>query len=115
VGREIAELDRVLRRLAVDAQWLRACIDRWTPRAPSDKDRAEVERANAETVQECWVMRRHTNTFEPALCVTSLGGLLDEERPVCRWVYDFARRMGRLPGAEECQRHAAGQTVRVGA
>lgn len=113
VSREITQLDQVLRRMSVDAQWLRAFTDRWLPHAPTDRDRREVEKVNTETVPECWVMRRHTDTFEPALCTTSLGGLLDEERPVCRWVYDFARRMGRLPGAEECQRHAAGQKVRV--
>ena len=113
VAAEITQLDGVLRRMSVDAQWLRSFVDRWQPHAPTDRDRREVERVNAETVPECWVMRRHTDTFEPALCTSSLGGLLDGERPVCRWVYDFARRLGRLPGAEECQRHAAGQKVRV--
>lgn len=112
---EIRQLDKVLNRLAADHLWLVGFVDRWTPRHPTDKDRREVDRLNGEQVEECWWMRRHADTFEAALCTTNLGGLLDQERPIGRWVYDFARRQGRLPSAEECQRHAAGQTVRVGA
>jgi len=113
VAAEIKELDRLLRRLEVDALRLRSLIGRYQPRTATAKDQVEVDRQNAEPLPECFWMRRCANTFEPALCTSNLGGLLDVERPVCRWVYDFARRMGRLPGAEECQRHAAGQKVRV--
>lgn len=115
VAAEIRQLDRVLNRLHADALWLARLVDRWTPHAPTSRDLADVARANSEPVPECWLMRRHTDTFEPAHCATTIGGLLDTERHVCRWVYDFARRQGRLPTPEECQRHAAGQTVRVGA
>lgn len=112
---EIRQLDQVLRRLGADAMWLAGFVSRQTPRAPSDKDRREVERTNSAEVAECWWMRKHTDTFEPALCTSNLGGMLDQERPVCRWVYDFARSRERMPTAEECQRHASGQIVRVGA
>src|SRR5690606_21747307 len=85
VGAEIAQLDRVLRRMATDALWLRGLVDRHLPRQASARDQAEVDRLNAEPVPECAVMRRHTNTFEPALCSTTLGGLLDTGTMVCRW------------------------------
>lgn len=58
----------------------------------------------------CWVMAR-IGVHEPMHRTSTLGGLLDVERPLGRWAYDFAREVGRLPTADECQTHAEGHAV----
>ena len=111
---KLAQVEKLRHQVCRDLRILALMLAAEAPRAATDKQRREVARVNAEPLPECWWMRRHTDTFEVALCTTNLGGLLDDERPIGRWVYDFARRNDRLPTVQECQRHAAGQTVRVG-
>lgn len=48
---------------------------------------------------------------------TTFAGVLehpwDEERPVCRWVYDFTRRHRRVPSSDELREYLARGSVRV--
>lgn len=64
----------------------------------------------------CWAMAR-VGGWEPVHRVTDLADILDrpldEPRPLGRWAYDFARRVGRLPSIEECRRRRDGRKVMV--
>lgn len=66
----------------------------------------------------CWAMAR-IGAWEPVHRTTNLADILahplDEPRPLGRWAYDFARRQGRLPTADECRRHRDGKKVMVAA
>lgn len=44
---------------------------------------------------------------------TDLGGLLDERRDVCKWVYQFHQDHKRLPTATEAQTYLDRQVVRL--
>ena len=44
---------------------------------------------------------------------TDLGGLLDEPREVCKWVYSFHQDNRRLPTAKEAQTYLERQVVRM--
>jgi hypothetical protein len=69
-----------------------------------------VDTANAEV--GCWVLAR-VGHHEPTYATSTLNGLLDVERPVGRWAYDFAREVGRLPTLDECEQRAVRRTVRL--
>lgn len=62
---------------------------------------------------ECAHTRATVDAFEPVHCVSDCGGILPEPRPVCRWVYDFARSRGRLPSTSEMDLHQRGKMVRL--
>lgn len=58
----------------------------------------------------CTLMAR-IGVTEPVHARTTLDGLLPTPTPVGRWVYDFARTIGRLPTADEMRAHADGRRV----
>ena len=109
----LANLDKLVKQLTHTAHLARLIVEAEVPKAPTDRQRREVEKENREQVEECAIMRRLADDFEVTLCTSDLGGLLPEPLPVCRWVYDFARSKGRLPSKQEAKQHALGQRVMV--
>lgn len=98
---DIDQMDRALREIGRYALVLRRIVESWTPHAPTDRDKRDVERANDPT-PECALCRMHANVHEPV-----------HRSGRCRWCYDFAKRIGRVPAKEELQRHHDGLQVRV--
>ena len=106
VAREIAQLDDVLRRMSVDAQWLRSFVDRWQPHAPTDRDRREVEQANDghdPLCQHCTDHRRPGDA-QPVHRTGTVNGNLPLSMGLCRWCYDRVRTDGRLPSGDRLER-----------
>lgn len=110
--RQLAELDRIVRQLAKDAALLEVIVASQTPRAPTDKQRRQVDRAN-NAEPECRHCRDHANRYEPYRTVTDVDGILPAEVPLCRWHTDFIRRTGRPATKTETERHAQGRTIRL--
>lgn len=110
---QLAHLEALTKQATRTLHLLRLIVEAEVPKAPTDRQRREVEKENREQVEECAIMRRLADDFEVTLCTSDLGGLLPEPLPVCRWVYDFARSKGRLPSKQEAKQHALGQRVMV--
>lgn len=91
--------------VATAAYELRRIVAAWTPRRPTDRDRREVTTSNA--ADECALTREALGLWARPYRTSNLHGLLPDPQPVCRWAYDFARRMGRLPTPMEWKRHAS--------
>ena len=110
---EIRQLDQVLRRLSADAQWLAGFVSRQTPRAPSDRDRRDVERANSAPAEDC---EHHTaaGLFEHGEHTGTVGGNLDLPMRLCGFCYREVYRKGRLPRGEVLHdRHLTGKDPRT--
>ena len=103
VAREIAQLDDVLRRMSVDAQWLRSFVDRWQPHAPTDRDRRDVEKVNEGPDPLCEHCTPHLPSgsihVERPLTVnpTTVKGNLPTPMMLGRWCYDVVCDTGELP------------------
>ena len=85
-------------------------------------DRYEELRSTADVpdAPQCWVAEHHRLPWDDSWSpdkTTRFEGVLDpawpEERRVCRWVYDFARKHKRIPTREECLQYLARGVVRV--
>lgn len=100
-ARDLTELDKRLRRLEVDTEWVAQFVRGYGGRAPTAKDLREVAAAN-HAEPECELCRDLCARHEP---VHRLGR--------CRWCYEFQRRNGRDASAAELDRHHAGLQVRV--
>ena len=98
VAAEIAALDSVLRRMSVDAQWLRSFVDRWQPHAPTDRDRREVEKAN--TPEDGCEHHAAATIYEPASHVGTVAGNLNVPMRLCDFCYREVYRKGVLPRGE---------------
>lgn len=98
--------DRVIR----DLHMLRRVIEAEVPRAPTDKQRREVERANTEDPDrgQCEHCTRHrpTGTAEDIHRTGNVSGNLPEPLGLCRFCYETARSRGRLPSMEEIRLNA---------
>lgn len=112
-ARDLAAADQLEKQLYRTVHLLRLIYEKQIPKAPTDKQRRDVERANSEPMEECSIMRELTNTFEPALCRSDCGGILPAEALVGRWAYDFMRSKGRRPTKREATAHANGRRVMV--
>lgn len=122
--RDLAVLDDALRKLDAQTQFplsregwicthartLWRVTSAWTPHAPSDKQRTELTRTNE---PECVHTRATVAKYEPVHRTSDCGGVLPEPLPLCRFVYDFTRREGRLPTPAEMDRHHQGRTIRL--
>lgn len=126
VTADIGTLDAALRRLLADCTRLATgdtdtkttgritsdtatvwrLVLAWTPRPPTSRQRAEVERSQA-GAPECSYTRDVLNIHEPAYRTTDLGGLLPEPQPVGRWVWERSKVLGRLPSPNEMRRWAS--------
>lgn len=105
VAAEIRQLDQVLRRMAVDALWLRGLVDRWTPHAPTQRDLADVEAANtAETLCQHCTDHRRPGDAQPVHRTGTVNGNLPHPMALCRWCYDRVRTDGRLPSGDRLER-----------
>jgi hypothetical protein len=92
--------DRVIR----DLHMLRRVIEAEVPRAPTDKQRREVERANTEDPDRfCEHCTRHrpTGMAEDVYRTGTVSGNLPEPMALCRFCYDRVIRKGRLPALDE--------------
>lgn len=105
-ARELADLDRTMRRIEADLAWLVAFTARHTPRPPSDRDRREVERANTtpDPLCEHCTPHRRPGFAEPVHRTGTVAGNLRHTMGLCRWCYDRVRNTGRLPTGEELER-----------
>ncbi len=113
VAREIAQLDDVLRRMSVDAQWLRSFVDRWQPHAPTDRDRREVEKAN--TPDDGCEHHAAAGIFEHAeRGPSTVAGNLALPMRLCNYCYQEVYRKGVLPRGEQLDReHRLGKPLGV--
>lgn len=99
VAAEIRQLDQVLRRMAVDALWLRGLVDRWTPHAPTQRDLREVERINT-PANDC---EHHTaaGIYEEATRPSgTVAGNLPHPMRLCEFCWWQVYRKGTLPRAD---------------
>lgn len=80
----------------------RLCVA-WTPKAATPSQRRVADQT-APHGDECRLSRDMLGIHVRAYRTTTLGGLLPEPEPVGRWVYDQARRAGRLPTPTELRR-----------
>lgn len=105
-ARELADLDRTMRRLEADLAWLVAFTARHTPRPPSDRDRREVERANTtpDPLCEHCTPHRRSGDAQPVHRTGTVNGNLPLPMALCRWCYDRVRTDGRLPSGDRLER-----------
>lgn len=106
-----ALLDSALAALVAQSYTLLRLTQAWTPRTPSAKDRAEVERVNRG--DDGCAHHAAWGTWEPVHCTGTAGGVLEVALPLCRWCWDRTRTDGRLPSADRMQRRADGRADRV--
>jgi hypothetical protein len=106
------QLDDALRQLSRVTTTIDRIVNAWTPHAPTDKHRAEVDAVNE---PECELHRKHADAHEHAHRTGDVSGNLDTTLTLCRWCYDFVRRNGRTPTELEVRRNHDGLTVRVSA
>lgn len=97
-----------------NARTLWRIVSVWTPKAPTDKQRREVEQVNDPT-PECHPCRDHADRHEPARTTTDIAGTYDQAVPLCRWHADFAVKAGRPASRDETQRHHVGLRIRIAA
>lgn len=124
---ELHRLDRALREIEVqsgqahrNAVWIARhartvyrIVTANSPKAPTARQRAQVEGDNRRGSDECAITRELAGRYEPVHRVSDCGGILPEPVPLGRWVYDFVRRLGRKPTKGEMERHHQGRTIRV--
>lgn len=105
-ARELADLDRTMRRVEADLAWLVAFTARHTPRPPSDRDRREVERANTtpDPLCEHCTDHRRSGDAQPVHRTGTVNGNLPLPMALCRWCYDRVRTDGRLPSGDRLER-----------
>lgn len=105
-ARELADLDRTMRRIEADLAWLVAFTARHTPRPPSDRDRREVERANTtpDPLCEHCTDHRRSGDAQPVHRTGTVNGNLPLPMALCRWCYDRVRTDGRLPSGDRLER-----------
>lgn len=114
VGSERAQLDAVLNRLARDTTWLAGFVARWTPHAPTTRDRLAVDRANHPdpTCDHCtpW---RPKGTVWPVHATGTVAGNLDLPLALCEWCYGRVRRTGALPTRRQVEDNTLGKPVPI--
>ena len=103
---ELEQADKLEKQLYLTARLLRAIYEKQIPKAPTDKQRRDVERANAEdpTCQHC-TQHRPPGKAELVHRTGDVAGNLPEPMALCRWCYDGVRRTGSLPSKPAIQRH----------
>lgn len=125
----LAELDKAMARLADNlrsphkrgswacdnARTIWRTVQAWTPKAPTDKQRAAVEEANAgpEPLCQHCTPHRAKGHAERILYTGTVSGNLKDPIGLCRWCYDLVGRAGRLPLKSEIQRKDNGERVMV--
>lgn len=98
------DTDRVLSDITRCCLTLRRLVDAWTPRRPTDKQRASVAAVN----DGDWCSHHLAAGYmEPTHRITNMGGTLDVKMPLCNPCVDQVRRNGKLPSAEWMQRQAS--------
>lgn len=102
----LANLDKLVKQLTHTAHLARLIVEAEVPKAPTDKQRREVERANTEdpTCQHCTPHRPPGKT-ELVHRTGDVAGNLPEPMALCRWCYDAVRRSGQLPSKQAIGRH----------
>lgn len=120
-GRKLAALDDLVRAIAKQTHLLRLLVDSEVPRAPTDKQRRDVERSNGGTDVMCehctphlppgHIHREKMHTAEP----TTVKGNLSEPMRLGRWCYDVTRKTGAPPTPKMLRERANGGRVMMGA
>lgn len=110
------QVDRMLRSIVNSAEGIERTMRYWTDDIPlKARELAELER---QADPGCEVMARVKRDGKPVFdetyqASTTVGGRLDRPYRLCRWAYDFVRKVERLPTDAEVQLHADGRTVFV--
>lgn len=113
VGRAaLRDLDAMLGKLRPIADQAHRMLGQWAPRSPDAKALRESAAEN-EVAAECTYTRNTIDRHEPAHRTSDLGGLLSAPTPLGRFVYDFARRTGKLPTPAQLTLNRQGRMVRV--
>ena len=107
-------MDTLLHRLARDAHALANLVAAWTPRPPSERDKAEVSHRNDTTCEHCTRWRKPGNAA-PIRATGDVSGNLADPLALCDWCYRFVRRTGRTPSKGEVERNDDGLRVMVAA
>lgn len=103
---QLAHLEALTKQATRTLHLLRLIVEAEVPKAPTDKQRREVERANTEdpTCQHCTPHRPPGKT-ELVHRTGDVAGNLPEPMALCRWCYDAVRRSGQLPSKQAIGRH----------
>ena len=109
------EVKRLVESTAANAEALVRLAAEWTPRPPTDRERAETLAALNDRDISCWSCARTKdatgrNRWEPARCAVEVADGV--RRELCRWCQDWFRVAGRLPTLAELDLHHAGKQVR---
>jgi hypothetical protein len=92
-----------VKRVSSDAYQLRRLVEAWTPRAPSDRDRRQVEHANDKGLCE---HHRTVGLVEYTEHTGTVSGNLNLPMALCGPCYWQVRRTGKLPSGEWMERRA---------
>lgn len=103
---ELAQADLLEKQLYRTAHLLRLIYEKQIPKAATDKQRRDVEKANAEdpTCQHC-TQHRPPGKAELVHRTGDVAGNLPAPMALCRWCYDGVRRTGALPAKPAIERH----------
>lgn len=108
----ISEVDKILRRMEADSLALLRFVQSNTPHAASPKDKATVDKANAEAT-DCEHCTK-AGIYEPAAHTGTVSGNLPHPMRLCSGCYRDVYRSCRLPKAETCLfRHERGKDPMV--
>lgn len=120
MGKDVAANDlRHLREIAArihrDSELMADIIGAYLNRAPSTRQRATVEQANAHKApEECEHCRNTAHTFSPLYVRDStVKGNLERGHALCRWCYDWTIKHGELPPERHLRTYHQRGYVRV--
>lgn len=109
---DIKAMDRALRDFGTASEVLRRLVDAYTPHAATAKDKANVDKANAEPT-DCEHCTK-AGVYEPAAHTGTVSGNLPHPMRLCSGCYRDVYRSGRLPRGETCVfRHERGKDPMV--
>lgn len=106
-GDALRELKALQVRLLADAGRLASLVEAWLPKQPNSQAIRDTALSNVHLCEHCGdgVLR--------ADAPTDVQGNLTHPKRLCRWCYDYAVKVGRLPDDGTLDRRRKGQRIRV--